>query len=85
VPQIGRWQFLATYHRRTRESLADIFSAKFDDNDIFIVKTRWGLSDNFFMNFEALTPFGIGPDSFFRNTVEVNVTAEFGFSYGRGS
>ena len=30
-----------------------------------------------------MTPFGIGPDSLFRNTVTFNLNAEFGFSYGR--
>jgi len=82
IPHIGNWQFLATYHRRTAKSLADMFSAEWRDNDIIILKTRYRLADAIHFNMEAITPFGIGPDSLFRNTINLNFNAEFGFSYG---
>lgn len=82
VPRIGSWQFLATYHRRTARSVGDLFGGDFRNNDIFILKTRYRLADAIHFNMEALTPFGIGPDSLFRNTVNFNFNAEFGFSYG---
>ncbi len=81
VPHLGSWQFIATYHRRTRDSFGDLFVFDFADNDVFILKTRYGLHDTFHLNLEALTPFGIGPESLFRNTIQVNLNAEFGFSY----
>ena len=85
VPHIGNWQFLATYHRRTAVSFSDLFSAEWRDNDIIIVKTRYRLADAIHFNMEAITPFGIGPDSLFRNTINLNFNAEFGFSYGKKS
>lgn len=85
VPRIGNWQFLATYHRRTAQTFNDLFD--FSDgmglNDIFIMKVRYRLADAIHFNAEAMTPFGIGPESLFRNFVTFNVNAEFGFSYGR--
>ena len=81
VPHLGRLQFLATYQRRTAESFADLFDFSFGNNDIFILKTRYGLADALHFNLEVLTPFGIGPESLFRNTVQVNLNAELGFSY----
>ena len=82
VPHIGNWQFLATYHRRTALSFGDLFKAEWRDNDIVILKTRYRLADAIHFNMEAITPFGIGPDSLFRNTINLNFNAEFGFSYG---
>ena len=61
----------------------DLFNAEFTTRDIFIVKGRARILDFFHVNVEALTPFGLGPDSFFANTVDVNIYAELGFGYGK--
>ena len=82
VPHVGNWQFLATYHRRTAETFDDLFKAEFRNNDIFILKARYEMADAIHFNMEALTPFGVGPDSLFRNTINFNINAEFGFSWG---
>ena len=81
VPHIGSWQFLATYNRRNAENLDDLFDFELGGNDVLIVKMRYGFFSWWHMNVEALTPFGIGPESIFRNPVQVNVNAEFGFPY----
>jgi hypothetical protein len=81
VPHIGSWQFLATYNRRNAANLEDLFDFGLGGNDVMIVKMRYGFFSWWHMNLEALTPFGIGPESIFRNTVQVNVNAEFGFPY----
>ncbi|MCO4763022.1 MAG: hypothetical protein KC502_16010 [Myxococcales bacterium] len=83
VPRLGNWQFLATYHRRTANTLGDLFVGGFGNSDIFIMKGRYRFADTIHFNAEAMTPFGIGPDSLFRNAVTFNLNAEFGFSYGR--
>jgi hypothetical protein len=85
VPNIGGIQFLITYHRRTARSLKELFSGGFGNNDVLIAKGRYRFSDALAFNAEALTPFGIGPDSLFRNTLEFNINAEIGFSYGKRS
>jgi hypothetical protein len=82
VPHIGRWQFMATYHRRTATGFSDLFKFFSEENtDLFMLKTRYGLGDILAVSLEALTPFGIGPESYFRSTVQVNLNVEFGFSY----
>ena len=83
IPRLGNWQFLATYHRRSAETFKSLFAGGFGNSDIFIMKGRYRLADAIHFNAEAMTPFGIGPDSLFRNTVTFNLNAEFGFSYGR--
>ena len=90
LPHVGSFQGLATYHRRSRASVGDMFAfgsnpadqGIIGGNDIFILKGRYRLSSMIFFNGEILTPFGIGPDSLFRNAIEINVNAEFGFGYG---
>lgn len=82
MPQVKDIQFLATYHRRSAKSASDLFAAEFTTRDIFLLKGRYRVSDNFHINIEALTPFGIGPDSFFANTIDFNLNVEFGFPYG---
>ena len=84
VPHFHGFQFLATLHRRAADSLSKLFDSTPTTRDIFIVKARYGIFDWFHVNVEALTPYGIGPDSFFANTVDVNVNAELGFGYGKG-
>ena len=81
VPRLGPWQFMATYHRRTASGFADLWSLFSGNNDLFVARTRYGLGDLFHVTLEALTPFGIGPESFFRSTVQVNLNVEMGFSY----
>lgn len=82
VPTYRNFQFLATLHRRSAVTAGDLFKASSSTNDILIVKGRYRLSDRFHINMEAITPYGIGPDSLFQNTVDFNVNAEFGFGYG---
>ena len=82
VPQVKNIQFLATFHRRSAKTPGALFAGEFTTRDIFIIKGRYRVFDFFHVNIEALTPFGIGPDSFFANTVDVNLNAEFGFAYG---
>lgn len=84
LPHLYGFQFLATLHRRAADSLGKLFDSTPTTRDIFIVKARYAIFDWFHMNVEALTPYGIGPDSFFANTVDVNVNAELGFGYGKG-
>jgi hypothetical protein len=83
VPNVAGIQFLATYHRRTARDLTELFSVGLGNNDVFIMKARYRFSDALAFNAEALTPFGVGPDSLFRNTIEFNVNAEIGFNYGK--
>ena len=84
VPNFYGIQFLATYHRRTARDLSELFSVGFGNNDVLIVKGRYRISNALAVNAEAFTPFGIGPDSLFRNTLQFNVNAEIGFNYGQG-
>ena len=84
VPNFYGIQFLATYHRRTARDLAELFSVGFGNNDVLVVKGRYRISNALAVNAEAFTPFGIGPDSLFRNTLQFNVNAEIGFNYGQG-
>ncbi len=81
VPHIGRWQFLATYQRRNQEKIADIFAFDFGSRDLFIAKMRYGLFRWLHFNFEAITPFGVGPESIYDSTVQLNFSADFGFAY----
>jgi hypothetical protein len=83
LPAWKRLQFLATLHRRSANGLNKLFDTQATTRDILIVKSRLRISDSFHINMEALTPYGIGPDSFFANTVDFNLNAEFGFSYGK--
>ena len=84
LPHLYGFQFLATLHRRAADSLGKLFDTTPTTRDILIVKARYAVFDWFHVNVEALTPYGIGPDSFFANTVDVNVNAELGFGYGNG-
>lgn len=81
VPNYKGFQFLATLHRRAADSLGKLFDATPTTRDIVIVKARYGLASWLHLNVEALTPYGIGPDSFFANTVDINVNAELSFGY----
>ena len=83
VPNFYGIQFLATYHRRTARDFSELFSAGFGNNDVIIVKGRYRLGEAIAFNAEAFTPFGIGPDSLFRNVLQFNVNAEIGFNYGK--
>jgi len=80
VPMLDWWQFMATYHRRTASGFKDLFAWFSGENDLFIAKSRFAIGDIFAVTLEALTPFGIGPESFFRSTVQVNLNVELGFS-----
>lgn len=82
VPRYKDFQFLATLHRRSVDTAGGLFAFKATNRDILIVKGRYRLMDNIHINAEALTPYGIGPDSFFANTLDFNVNAEIGFGYG---
>lgn len=82
LPRYKNFQFLATLHRRSSASAGDLFDFKPTNRDILIVKGRYRVADSFHINMEAITPYGIGPDSFFQNTIDFNVNAEFGFGYG---
>lgn len=82
IPHIAGFQFLATLHRRAADSIGKLFSTTPTTRDILIVKGRYKVFDFFHVGVEALTPYGIGPDSFFANTVDVNLTAELGWGYG---
>ncbi len=84
LPQVKNIQFLATFHRRSSKSPGDLFSLQSTTRDIFILKGRYRVFDFFHINVEALTPYGIGPDSFFANTIDMNINAELGFGYGSG-
>ncbi|MSP90669.1 MAG: hypothetical protein EXR79_02505 [Myxococcales bacterium] len=83
LPHLRSFQFLATLHRRSAPSAGNLFAFDFTSRDILIVKGRYRVSDILHINVEALTPFGIGPDSYFNNTIDFNINAELGFSYGR--
>ena len=82
VPRYKNFQFLATLHRRSVDTAGGLFAFKATNRDILIIKGRYRLVDNIHINAEALTPYGIGPDSFFANTLDFNVNAEIGFGYG---
>lgn len=85
VPHFKDFQFLATLHRRAADSIGKLFSTTATTRDILIIKGRYRVFDYFHINVEALTPYGIGPDSFFANTLDFNVNAELGWSYGKKS
>ncbi len=85
VPHFKDFQFLATLHRRAADSVGKLFSSTATTRDILIVKGRYRVFDYFHINVEALTPYGIGPDSFFANTLDFNVNAELGWGYGSKS
>ncbi len=82
VPRYKNFQFLATWNRRSVDTAGGLFAFKGTNRDILIAKGRYRVADNFHINVEAITPYGIGPDSFFANTLDFNVNAEFGFGYG---
>lgn len=81
VPRIGNWAFMASYQHRGAKDFGDIFALSLDDTDVLLMKTRYGLFDSVHLNVEVLTPFGIGPESLFRNNLQVNFNAEVGFEY----
>ncbi len=82
TPHLGNWQFLATYHHRNVDTVAELFNLSLGDSDVFIMKARWGLGDALHVNMEAITPFGLNSNGLFANTVTFNINAEIGFSYG---
>jgi hypothetical protein len=82
VPDLEGWQLMATYHRRTAPGFADLFNWFSGQNDLFMLKTSYRIGDFMHVVAEAFTPFGIGPDSFFRSAVQVNLGVEFGYTYG---
>ena len=82
VPRYKNFQFLATLHRRSLGSVSELFKAKSSDTDILIAKGRYRVGNSFHLNIEAITPYGTLPDQLFRNAINVNFNAEFGFGYG---
>ena len=82
MPEYKNFQFLATFHRRSATTAGNLFGFKSTGREIFLAKARYRVVDWFHINAEAITPFGIGPDSFFANTLDFNVNLEFGFGYG---
>jgi hypothetical protein len=83
LPQLGSWQFSTTYHRRNAQSVSDLFNVEFADNDIWLLQTRYKMASWLHSNLSVMTPFGFGPESVFRNAVQVNLGVEIGFSYDR--
>lgn len=82
VPRYGPWEFFLTYHRRNAGSFTNLFSNWFrNDSDVFIAKSRWALGKYFHLAIEAMTPFGIGPESAFHTTVQWNLYLEIGFPF----
>ncbi|MEC9071644.1 MAG: hypothetical protein VX938_04655, partial [Myxococcota bacterium] len=84
IPHIGNMQAMLSYQHRgveTPEELFDFSKWGLGSTDILIGKLRYGVWDWFHLNAEVMTPFGIGPDSLFANTLQVNMNAEFGFPY----
>ena len=45
------------------------------------MQTRYRLASWFHWNLSVMTPFGFGPESVFRNSLQVNLSAELGFSF----
>ena len=82
VPKYKSFQFLATWHRRNASSVNSLVSKFSAAENILIAKARYRVTDNFHINAEAITPFGIGPDALFQNFIDLNINAEFGFGYG---
>ena len=75
---------MLSYQHRGGETPGDRFDFSqwgLGDTDILIGKLRYGVFDWFHLNTEVMTPFGIGPDSLFANTLQLNMNAEFGFPY----
>ena len=83
VPKLGPWAFIATYQRRNAETFATLFDPAFGSTttDMFLLQTRLGIVDVLHLALEVMTPFGIGPESLFRNVVQVNFIIELGFPY----
>ncbi len=81
VPHLGRWQLGVTYSRGTADDFADLWDFGLTDNDLLIAQTRYGVADWLHLNLEALTVYGIGARSVFESQLQVNFSAEFGFSY----
>ncbi len=82
LPRYKNFQALATLHRRSATHAGDLFDFKPTNRDILIVKGRYRVVDSFHVNMELITPYGNGSSSFFQNTLDFNVNAEFGFGYG---
>jgi hypothetical protein len=80
LPQAGSWQFSTSYHRRNALKASELFKGEFAANDIWLMQTRYRLASWFHWNFSVMTPFGFGPESVFRNSLQVNLSAELGFS-----
>ncbi len=82
VPQLGPWQFLATYQRRNVDEAGEFFEARLREADLLIMQTRYGIVDVVHLTFDATTPFGLtGSESLFRNTLQFNMNLEIGFPY----
>jgi hypothetical protein len=80
LPQAGSWQFSTSYHRRNALKASELFKGEFAANDIWLMQTRYRLASWFHWNVSVMTPFGFGPESVFRNSLQVNLSAELGFS-----
>lgn len=81
IPEWKNLQLLATFHRRSASSAGDLFGFNSTGREVFLAKARYRVVEWFHINAEAVTPFGIGPDSFFANSLDFNVRFEFGFNY----
>ena len=81
VPQAGNWQFSTSYHRRNANAVSDLFSGEFDANDIWLLQTRYRMASWLHTNLSVMTPFGLGAESVFKNSLQVNLSAEIGFAY----
>lgn len=80
LPQLGSWQFMTSYHRRNALKASELLNGGFASNDIWLMQTRYRLASWFHWNLSVMTPFGFGPESVFRNSLQVNLSAELGFS-----
>lgn len=81
VPELGDWQFLATYHHRQADSLADALVPSLGETDAVICTTRYAVTNWLTLRFDASTPFGIGPDSLYRSRLQTNFGVDLGWSY----
>ena len=81
VPRLWRWQFMATYFRRGATDFADLWKWFQGGNDLFIAKTRLYILEWFAVSVEAMTPFGIDSQNFFRSTLQINGNLEFSYPY----
>ena len=72
---------MATYQRRNAETIGSLFDLELKPTDFLLMQTRFNIVDIFHVAVEVMTPFGIGPESLFRNVFQVNFNLELGFKY----